>query len=107
MDSEQTARLCGHDFKRGTLALDHVRVKLRWPPNGLTGIVNNEIEPLMLVKQTPAQRLDAGRAAHVQSKDFQAMSPFAEVRFLRVALGRIAREPRGDNQMRARPKKLQ
>ena len=93
--------------QRRSLALHHVRVKLRRTANGLAGVVDDEIEPRKSLEQLPAEGLDAGRVAHVQSEDFEAMPPLAEIRFLRVALGRIAREARGDDQPRARAQQLE
>jgi hypothetical protein len=83
------------------------RVKFRRTSNGLAGVVNDEIQSRLSVRQMPAKSLNAGRAAHVQSEDLKAVCPFAEIGFPRVALRRVAGETRRDNEMSTCAKELQ
>jgi hypothetical protein len=66
-----------------------VRVKLRRASNRLTRVVDDEIEPWKRFQQLPAQRLDAGRVAQIQSEDLESIAPLVEIRFLRVTPRRI------------------
>ena len=54
----------------------------------------------------PAKRLHAGRVAQVQSENFQPLAPFLEIRLGRVTHRRVARETRGDDELRAAAQQL-
>ena len=54
-----------------------------------------------------AERLDARRVAQVEAEDLEAVAPLGEVGLLRVARRRIAREARGDDQLRAGAQQLE
>lgn len=45
--------------------------------------------------------------AQIEAEDFQAMSPLTEIGLASIALGGIAREARGDDELCAGSKKLQ
>ena len=53
-----------------------------------------------------AERLDARRVAQVEPEDLEPVAPLVEVGLLRVAIRGIAREARGDDELRARPQQL-
>ena len=91
----------------GSFAFHHVRVKFRWSANGLARVVDDEIEPWQTLQQLSAQVLDAGRVAHVETEDFQAMSPLAEIRLLRVTARRIARKASGHDEPRTGAQKFE
>ena len=54
-----------------------------------------------------AQRFDARRVAQVQPEDFEAIRPLCEIRFPRIALGRIAGKASGYDESRPRAQQLQ
>jgi len=68
-----------------------VRVELRRTAHGLAGVVDDEIEAIAGGDELVAERLDARRVPQVEPEDFQSIGPFAEVGFLGVTLGRVAR----------------
>src|SRR3989338_4678597 len=82
-------------------------VELRRPAHRLAGVVDDEVEPGMGREELPAERLDAGRMAQVEPENLETIAPCAEIRPPRIARGRIAREPRGDDELRARAQQLE
>ena len=59
-----------------------------------------------VVEQVLAERLDARRVAQVEAEDLEAVAPVREVRLLRVAGRRVAREARRHDQLRAGAQQL-
>ena len=57
-------------------------------------------------RQVLAERLDARRVAQVEAVDLEAVAPVVEVGLLRVARGRVAGEPRRDDQVSAGAQQL-
>ena len=57
-------------------------------------------------QQVVAERLDARRVAQVEAVDLEPVAPVVEVRLLRVAGGRVAREARRHDQVRAGAQQL-
>ena len=97
----------GHVADGSCLGGHHVCVEVRWPPNGLTRIVDDEVEALARGEHLAAERLDARRVSKVQTEDLQPFSPLLEIGLLRVPLRRITRKPRRHDQTRASSKQLQ
>ena len=85
----------------------HVRVELRRTPDGLAGVVDDEVEALARGDEVAAERLHGGRVAQVETEDFEPMTPIAEVGLLRVARRGVAREPCRDDEVRAGAEELQ
>ena len=85
----------------------HVRVEAGWTPDGLARVVDDEVEALARSHELAAERFHAGRVAQVEAEDLEPVRPIAEVGLLRIARGGVAREPRRDDQLRARAEKLQ
>ena len=54
-----------------------------------------------------AKRFDAGRVAQVESEDFEAIPPLAEIRFPRITLRRIAGKASGHDQLAPGAQQLQ
>ena len=104
--AQQVVRLFRQVMQRPVLALHHVRVKVRWPPYGLAGVVDNKIQPRILRHYMTAKCLHAGRMAQIQPENFQALAPVLEIRFRRVAHRRVARKPRRHDQPRAGAQQL-
>jgi hypothetical protein len=77
-----------------------VLVEIRRPPHRLAGAVDDEIQPRARLEQMLAKGLHAGDVTQIQPIDFQPMAPLLEIGFPRIALRRIARESRGDDQIR-------
>ena len=57
-------------------------------------------------EQVPAERLDARRVAQIEAEDLQPMAPLREVRLRGIARRRVAREARGDDELRAGAQQL-
>jgi hypothetical protein len=65
----------------------------------LTGVVDDEVEPVARVEQVLAERLHTGRVPQVEPEDLQSMAPVGEIGLLRIALGGVAREASGDDEV--------
>jgi hypothetical protein len=89
------------------LAFHHVRIELRRPANCLAGVADDEVQARMGGEQLPAEGFHARRVAQIQAEDFQPMTPLREVWFLSVALCRIARKTRGDDELRSASEQFQ
>ena len=108
VSAPSSARACsGKLLERRGLAFHHVRVELRRPAHRLAGVVDDEVQPAARGDQVRAERLDAWRVPQIEAEDLQAIAPRLEVGFAGVACRGVAREPRGDDQVRARPQQLQ
>ena len=59
-----------------------------------------------VVEQVRAERLDARRVPQVEPEDLEPVAPLVEVRLLRVARRRVAREARRHDQLRAGAQQL-
>ncbi len=103
--AEQRAHL-GARLPRRLLALEHVPVELGRPAHGLAGVVDDEVEPVVVRAQVVAERLDARRVPQVEPEDLQPLAPLLEVVLARVPLGRVAGEARGHDQVRAGAQEL-
>jgi hypothetical protein len=66
-----------------------VRVIRRWTPDGLTGVVDDEIEPISRRQQVVAERLDARRVPEIQAEQLEPVAPDLEVGLARIADGGI------------------
>ena len=93
--------------QRGPFCRHHVRVEVGWTPDGLTGVVDDEVEALARGDEVAAERLHGGRVAQVEPEDFEPVTPVAEVGLLRVARRGVPREPCGDDEVRAGAEELQ
>ena len=85
----------------------HVRVEVGRTPDGLAGVVDDEVEPFARGDEVAAERLDGGRVAQVETEDFESVTPIAEVGLLRVARRGVPREARRDDEVRAGAEELQ
>ena len=74
-------------------------IKIRRAAHRLTGIVDDEIEPVPRRQQMAAERFHAWRVTQIKAEDFQAMTPFREVSLLRITRGGVTRETGGDNEL--------
>ena len=92
----------GSRLRRGVLSLEHVPVELGRPAHGLAGVVDDEVEPVVVRAQVVAERLDARRVAQVEPEDLEPVAPLLEVVLACVPLGRVAGEARGHDEVRAR-----
>ena len=90
---------------RGFL-FEHVSIKFRRPADGLTRIIDDEIQPLEMLFQISTKPLHAWGMAHIESKDMQAMFPVLKVLLLRVSERGIHGESRCDDQCRASPQEF-
>ena len=81
--------------------LHHVRIKIRRTTDGLAGIIDDEIEPLIFRDHMTAKRLDAGRVAQVESENLKPMPPVLKIQLLRITHRRITGKTGGDDEMRA------
>ena len=81
-------------------------VEVGRPPDGLAGVVDDEVQPLARLAEVVAERLDARRVAQVEPEDLEPVAPLVEVGLLRVASRRVAREAGRDNQAGTRTKQL-
>ena len=93
--------------KRSRFAFHHVGVEPRRAAHRLAGVVDDVVEARARGQHLVAERLDARRMAQIQSEHLQAMAPLVEVGLLCIALRRIARETRGDDEFRAAAQQLQ
>ncbi len=75
-------------------------------PHGLTGIVDDEVQPIAALEQLATERLDARRVAEVDAVDREPVSPLAEVRFARIASRGVAGEAGGGDDARAGAEEL-
>ncbi len=96
-----------HVVLRRFLLRHHVGVEVGRTPDGLAGVVDDEVEPRSAGKQLATERFDARRVPQIETEDLEAILPLLEVRLLGVALGGIAWEPRGHDELRAAPQQLQ
>ena len=95
---EHPANLRRHRVLRRRLRVEHVAVEVGRPPDGLAGVVDDEVQPLARLAEVVAERLDARRVAQVEPEDLEPVAPLVEVGLLRVAGGRVAREAGRDDQ---------
>ena len=65
----------------------------RRPAHGLTGVVENVIEPRQTLIEKACEALDAGRMPQVEPVNLQALAEAGEIRLLRVSRGRVHRKP--------------
>src|SRR5665213_1157582 len=85
----------------------HVRVKIWWPADSLAGVVDDEVEARASGHEIAAEGLHARHMPEVEADDLEPVCPLAEIGLFRVARGRIAREPRRDDEMRAGAEQFQ
>ena len=81
-------------------------IEVRGPANGLAGVVDDVVEPIVRRRQMPAERLDARRMAEIEAVDLEAVTPVGEVVLPRIPSGRIAGKTRRDDEMGARAQQL-
>ena len=81
-------------------------VELRGPPDGLAGVVDDEVEALAGRVEVVAERLDARRVPQVEPEDLEPVAPDVEVLLARIPRRGVPREARRDDQLRARPQQL-
>ena len=98
--------MSGHPVRRGGLAVEHVAVELGRPAHRLAGVVDDEVEAVPRLVQVLAEGLDARRVPQVEAEDLEPVAPRAEVRLLRVARGRVAREAGRHDQVRTGTQQL-
>jgi hypothetical protein len=83
-----------------------VAVEVGRPAHRLARVVDDEVEPVARREQVRAERLDARRVPQVEPEDLEPLAPVGEVGLLRVARRGVAREARGDDQLRAERRSL-
>ena len=103
---EQPLHLGGEGELGRALELQHVPVELGRPAHGLAGVVDDVVEPLVGREQVVAELLDARRVAQIEAVDLEPVLPVGEIGLLRVAGGRVAREPRRHDQVGAGAEQL-
>ena len=81
-------------------------IELGRPAHGLARVVDDEVEAVARLVQVLAEGLDARRVPQVEPEDLEAIAPLREVRLLRVARGRVAREAGRHDQLGARTQQL-
>ena len=81
-------------------------IELRWPPDGLAGVVDDEIQPVPGLQQVMAEGLDAGCVPEIEPEDLEPVAPFGEVGLPGVPSGRVAGKPGGDDEVGARPEQF-
>ena len=74
--------------------------------DGLTRVVDDEVQPLLRCQHLLAKRFHARRVPQVESVDLEPVGPVAEVVLPRVAHGRIAGKACRDDEARAGAKQL-
>src|SRR5689334_3588821 len=80
-------------------------IEARGPPDGLTRIVNEEVETLFGAIEMPRERFDTRRMAEIDSVDLEAIAEALEVRLARVAKRGVTRKARAHDDPRTRAKK--
>ena len=105
--AEQPRTCSGCSRSAVRLGRHHVRVEVRRTPNGLAGVVDDEVEALARGDEVAAERLDARRVPQIEAEDLEPVAPVAEVGLLRVARRRVPRKPGRDDQVRAGAQQLQ
>ena len=103
---EQPLHLGGEGELGRALELEHVAVELGRPADGLAGVVDDVVEPVVGREQVVAELLDARRVAQIEAVDLEPVLPVGEIGLLRVAGGRVAREPRRHDQVGAGAEQL-
>src|SRR5258706_15398050 len=76
-------------------------VEIRRPPDSLTRVVDDEVQPLFRRQQLLAERLDARRVAKIEAGDLEAVGPLGEIVLASIAGSRIAGKARGNDDTRA------
>src|SRR5258708_6063494 len=104
--AEESLHVRGHRAQRRRFRLTHVLVEVGRPPDGLTRVVDDEVQPLFRRQQLPAERLDARRVAKIEAVDLESVGPLAEIMLASIAGRRIAWKARGDDETCASTKKL-
>jgi len=97
----------GHLGEGGAFAFHHVGVEFGGAADGLAGVIDDEVEVGARREEFAAEGFDAGGVAEVEAEDFEAMAPDGEVWFLGVAVGGIAGEAGGDDELRAGAEELE
>ena len=105
--AQQPSQVVRLAAQRGPFCRHHVRVEVGWTPDGLAGVVDDEVEALARGDEVAAERLHGGRVAQVETEDFEPVTPVAEVGLLRVARRGVPREPCRDDEVRAGAEELQ
>ena len=103
---EQPLHLGGEGELGRALELEHVAVELGRPADGLAGVVDDVVEPVVGREQVVAELLDARRVAQVEAVDLEPVLPVGEIGLLGVAGGRVAREARRHDQVGAGAEQL-
>ena len=93
-------------LERSRLNIHHVFVEPGWAAHGLTGVVDDGIEPLARCRYMGAECLDTWRVAQVKAEDLEPVAPLGEVRFGCVTRCSVAREACGDDQFSAASEQL-
>src|SRR5512141_1066558 len=82
--AKQFANMRGHFLERGALAIHHVLVEVGRATNRLTGMVDDEIEPIACMEQLGTECVHARSVAKVESEDLETIAPLGEIRLLCV-----------------------
>jgi hypothetical protein len=105
--AEQPGRFDRHVAKRRAFVGHHVRVEFRRATDRLAGVVDDEVEAVTRRQEVAAERLHARRVAQIEADDLEAVAPIGEIGLGGVADGRITRESRGHDHVRARAEQFQ
>ncbi len=84
--------------ERGSLAVHHVAVEVRWAAHGLARVVDDVIEPIARRQHVPAERLDARGVAQVESEHLESVTPLGEVGLGCVPCRSVTRETGGHDE---------
>src|SRR5882672_6675307 len=101
VSAQHSAGLLRQVVQRTSLARHHMLIKIRGTSHRLTGIVDNEIQPLPSLEQVAAKCFHAGCVAQIEPEDFESIAPLIEIRLAGVTSSGVSREARCNDQLRA------
>ena len=84
--------------ERGRFAVHHVTVEVGRTAHRLTGVVDDEVEPITGGEYVVAEGLDARRVTEVESEHLESVAPLGEVRLGGIPRRGVTREAGGDDE---------
>ena len=104
--AEQPLDMARQRARRRELRVHHVAVEVRRAPNGLAGVVDDVVEPVVRRFEVVAEGLDARGVTEVECIDLEPARPVLEVGLTRVPGGSVPREARRDDESRTGAQEL-
>src|SRR5690242_8558596 len=101
MARQRAAQCFGESGHRLGLPREQMLKESRGSPYRLTCVVEDVVESRQALEQKAREELDTGGVSEIEAVNLESFAKGREIRLFRVTVGRIDREARRDDHMRA------